>query len=149
MASLLANKECYFHWIHWYISGVKMFFCCVLNSLLAISQVLAMWQYNITWFVIFSFGESRPAYWHRMVSLIFVNSGSGNGLMPYGGGELFGPWNRLSDCVLEFHSPEWPSDWLTRPLMMTSSNGSIFRVTGHLSRSPVNSPHTKASDAEL
>ena len=33
-------------------------------------------------------------------------------------------------------------------LMMTSSNGNIFRVTGHLCghRSPVNSPHTKASD---
>ena len=45
--------------------------------------------------------------------------------------------------------------YLTRStpwFIMTSSNGNIFRVIGHLwgiHRSPVNSPHTKANDAEL
>ena len=45
-------------------------------------------------------------------------------------------------------------DWNTTQcvLMMTSSNGSIFRVTGHLCgefTGPRWIPHTKASDAEL
>ena len=41
---------------------------------------------------------------------------------------------------------------LIRPYMMTSSNGNIFRVTGHLCGEFTGlrwSPHTKASDAEL
>ena len=37
----------------------------------------------------------------------------------------------------------------TYSIMMTSSNGNIFRVTGHLCTGPRWIPHTKASDAEL
>ena len=50
----------------------------------------------------------------------------------------------------------WQFDALLEPLfltrMMTSSNGNIFRVTGHLCREftgPRWIPHTKASDVEL
>ena len=59
-----------------------------------------------------------------MATNIWDNIGSGNGLLPYG----------------------------TKPLpMMTSSNGNIFRVTGHLCGEFTGLrwiPHTKASDAE-
>ena len=45
-----------------------------------------------------------------------------------------------------------PSQSVPSPFMMTSSNGNIFRVTGHLCgefTGPRWIPHTKASDAEL
>ena len=52
------------------------------------------------------------------------------------------------------HTGQWstPSPACTGMHMMTSSNGNIFRVTGHLCgefTGPRWIPHTKASDAEL
>ena len=46
----------------------------------------------------------------------------------------------------------WPAEPWKKYVMMTSSNGNIFRVTGHLCgefTGPRWIPHTKASDAEL
>ena len=52
-------------------------------------------------------------------------------------------------CV---NRPEWVNGWAMERRMMTSSNGNIFRVTGHLCvkfTGPRWIPHTKASDAEF
>ena len=66
------------------------------------------------------------------------------------------PWTLLQSVYPHELSPIWGSSSRSRrktqPNMMTSSNGSIFRVTGHLCgefTGPRWIPHTKASDAQL
>ena len=60
---------------------------------------------------------------------------------------------RLVDRCNASHQQLWCILWSNfQPSMMTSSNGNIFRVTGHLCEEftgPRWIPHTKASDAEL
>ena len=59
-------------------------------------------------------------------------------------------WCVCSLCNISFNKQQRSSRWIR--FMMTSSNGSIFRVTGHLCGEFTGSrwiPRTKASDAEL
>ena len=70
-----------------------------------------------------------------------VKTDSGNGLVPLG-------YHSLTESMLSFDGarPRWDHT------MMTSSNGNIFRVTGHLCgkfTGPRWISRTKASDAEL
>ena len=76
-----------------------------------------------------------------------VNNGSDNGNKHYLG-------HCLQISMLQYRSP-WGNTCSCNTVwyvMMTSSNGNIFRVTGHLCgefTGPRWIPHTKASDAEV
>ena len=95
------------------------------------------------------FTERKPSYWYReshyngdsctckMASFGWIKAQS-RAMVP--------DEHRESHC---FHSPVW---YWHNNLMMTSSNGNIFRVTGHLCGEFTGDrwiPCTKANDAEL
>ena len=64
----------------------------------------------------------------------------------------FGDKGRIMEVWLSCYPVLLSTDSKTRSHMTTSSNGDIFRVTGHLCvefTGPRWIPHTKASDAEL
>ena len=112
------------------------------------------------------FQSSSQAYTHDMLCFPIIIYSYLSGFKWYTISTMWASWNSTSPkicirialyCVSSLLSTDlfytYPLGLPHRPCsMMTSSNGTIFRVTGHLCgefTGPRWIPHTKASDAEL